>query len=669
MKNLNTINAAITQAYIKIQQDSVEAPSKYMNVERECAYLTARGKERIYLNELAQSLTGMLIKRIDNVVPEQTITVYPEKSASNQQSLNASLKMVVLHGLLLSGYTEHKGIKKALENWITQDSIEIELDTEQVAHDLLANLLKNNLIYAEEGQAKMDGGGYFKAYGITDEINDLRWNTINRLWDKAQPRMQPMRHPVRWLHDGTCQLNNLKLVGGRSEFNQDFVESFNLMGHVAYVVNEEIQDEINLWLEAHEDDIPETDDLEPAAALRVVQQHQDKVKIMNELVLLPLNTPLYFPHTADWRGRAYSRGGLTQFQSIKECRAMFDFYKPSVVTDPTGLYLHVANAHDMDKISINERLKWVKDNSLNIQAGKLSKGIYAKRAAIALREYNETGQTNVICHIDGTCNGTQWTSAMYRDDKTAKLVNVMAATHDDIPHDLYGVIADYASKLCGGAEKQALLDYNRDLAKPIVMVLGYGAGEETLLRTVTEYLQDHGNKTANPKLLTQALVNAIALRAPALTKLTKNLKRVLKRSPRHELTWYAPDMKVKTLCVNTEHLNLHGTKYTAKLTGRSLPDADALARGISPNYVHSMDSAHLRAVTRKANCDLSNIHDSIGAPANEVIRVNKVIREEFHRLNQVDIVGNIYSALDAKYKAQNGNLNIDEVLEASYIFS
>ena len=128
-------------------------------------------------------------------------------------------------------------------------------------------------------------------------------------------------------------------------------------------------------------------------------------------------------------------------------------------------------------------------------------------------------------------------------------------------------------------------------------------------------------------------------------------------------------MKIKTLCVNTEHLNLHGTKYTAKLQGRSVPDEKALARGLSPNYIHSIDSAHLRAVTRRAGCDISNIHDSIGVPANDVIRVNKIIREEFHRINKCDLVSNIYHALDTKYTAQMGKLDIDEVLEASYIFS
>ena len=98
-------------------------------------------------------------------------------------------------------------------------------------------------------------------------------------------------------------------------------------------------------------------------------------------------------------------------------------------------------------------------------------------------------------------------------------------------------------------------------------------------------------------------------------------------------------------------------------------DNDALARGISPNYVHSMDSAHLRAVILNASTELSCIHDSVGCPADVVLETNELIRVKFHELNQKDLMENIYTALGANYVAQMGKLNLDEVLEATYLFS
>lgn len=668
MENLNVVNETLIKEFAIIQAEA-DNTSGCLDLAMECAHLNARGKERFWLPQMATQLMGNMIARVDDVIEEREITVYPVGTGKRTQSLNGSLKMVALHSALLSGFTDAKTITTALENWLVEDSINENLDCDALALELITNMINGEVLNAETGRAITDDGAHYEAYGVTSQINDLRVLTMRNLWERAQPRMQPMKHQITWVADGkgnaVCEIPNLKLMNGKSTVSQAFIEAANRASHTGYMINNAIRAELELWLEAGE--MPELPEDE-AEALKAVNKYEDKVRIVEELMLLPIGSVMYFPHTADWRGRFYARGGLTQFQSIKECKAIFDFARYVQPKNPKGLYLHVANAHGMDKVSINDREKWVIDNMQEIIKGDLATDIYAKRSALALKEYTETGETNVICHIDGTCNGTQWTAAMFRDAKTAKLVNVMRAALSDIPYDLYGVIAERAAKLATGKEKDALTKFARNLTKAPIMVLGYGASETTILDNVASFLIEHGH-TANAKKVAKAILTAIKLEAPALTKLTDNLKRILKAAPRNTLTWEAFDLTVVAENWNTEHLNLHGSSYTAKMKGNAEADNDALARGISPNYVHSMDSAHLRAVILNATTELSCIHDSVGCPADVVLETNELIRVKFHELNQVDLIENIYTALGHSYTAQHGKLDIDEVLEATYIFS
>jgi DNA-directed RNA polymerase len=684
MQNLNATNEIILAEYAQMQVHA-ESLQTCATLDMEAEYLYLRGiignadnKGGVFLPQMATQLMGNMIARVQDVTEERTITVYPQehKGKAPTQSLNASLKMVALYSTLMNGYTNAQTIAEALKNWIEEDSINEELDLEALSIELVTNLINAQILNSDTGRAIMDTGAHYEAYGVQDNINDLRLLTMRNLWKRAQPRMQPMKHKITWTRtskgNAVCEIKNLMLIKGKSIVSNAFIRAANKASNVGYMLNNAIREELRLWLESGEmPDMPEDEQ----EAMKAINAHEDKCTIIEHLLLLPVNSVMYFPHTADWRGRFYARGGLTQFQSIKACKAIFDFAESVRVDNPTGLYLHVANAHGMDKVSINKRVEWVKDNIKEITEGGLCNDIYAKRSALALCEYMATGETNVICHIDGTCNGTQWTAVMFRDAKTGKLVNVCSSTLDDNPHDLYGVIADRASKLAQGKEKGVLLKYARDLTKNPIMTLGYGASELTLVAQMEEYLSAKGEIVSAKKII-KLVMTAIKLEAPALTKLTANLKRILKAKPRTQVTWKAQDLEVVAEQNNTDHLNLYGTSYTGKLkqTSELTPlqikqSTDALARGISPNYVHSFDSAHLRAVVLASVVGLSCIHDSIGCPANMVMETNQIIRTEFYNINKQDLIANIYEALNESYTPQMGKLNLSEVLEATYIFS
>ncbi len=685
MITLNATNELLLREMSDIQK-CIDDNQACRTLTQEALYLYKRGASLIWLPEMTVQLTGRLIGKLGDIVPEQLIKVYPvgnngKVARSYEQSLNASIKMVAVHSALMAGHTDVKTVTTALTTWALEDNVSIKCDWlswERVAEKLVLEMINNGILNDFEGTAITDTGAFYNAFGCTTELNELRVKTLRNLWKRAQPRMQPMKHAITWRADGrgnaVCEIPNLKLVKGKSKVKQKFINSANKAGAVEYAVNNAIRAELELWLERAE--LPELPD-DFSLAEQLLVKHEQKIKTVEELIQLPINQSMFFPHTADWRGRLYSRGGLTHFQSIKECKAIFDFKKYVTITDTDGLFVHIADTHGQSRLSIDECISWVKENSIAISKGELAQNIYAKRASLALKEYKETGQTNVIIHLDGTCNGTQWTSVMYRDAITAKLVNCLRSTSTDTPEDLYGFISDVCIKLAQGNRKLVFKELLRDLTKYPIMTLGYGAGEQALTDNMKDYLKSKG-RTDDAKLVIKTILTAIKMTASAVLKLTDNLKRITKMHPRNKISWSAFDLTVEIEYNNTEHLNLHGTKYTAKLQAdKSKPKSDAqfnlecseLSRGLSPNLIHSYDSAHMRAIIFESQVPISGIHDSVGCPANAVKETSKVIREEFHRINQIDLVENIYLALDAPYTQQRGNMNLDEVLHATYLFS
>lgn len=64
-------------------------------------------------------------------------------------------------------------------------------------------------------------------------------------------------------------------------------------------------------------------------------------------------------------------------------------------------------------------------------------------------------------------------------------------------------------------------------------------------------------------------------------------------------------------------------------TDRYVLNGDDYASGIAPNYVHSMDSAHLALTVAKFDGAFGAVHDSFATHGNDIIRLGVVIRQAF----------------------------------------
>jgi len=649
---LNSINTPIAKLHAVIANavlDNVDCTTP----EMERAYMVASGKAQVYTQQLVTRLTGNLIARVSMpLIEDETVRVYLQGSKKRYfQSLNDSLLMVGFHSVLLSGFTNSAIVGKAIENWLFNDKIKTEqtLDVLAIAEQFISQLITDNILEKEEDTAQMDEGGYYKAHSLTKDLLELRVNTMIILWEQATPKMKPMRFPLTWQLDGTCELENFTF---KEQVKQPFIDALNRMGHTQFKINPVIRAMVKRKLNK--------------GGYTTTEQKRE----MNALIKLKTNDCYYLPHTPDYRGRVYPRGGLTTPAGCKDMRAAFDFMEYTKV-DEYGLFLHVANAHGFDKISITDRLQWVKDNHIALMTTP-SKTLYAERSRLAYIEYKETGISNIIARIDGTVSGVQITSGLFLDAKTGAAVNVSASSPDDKPKDLYGMVATKAIKLSNrGISKSLLEKYGRSLTKQPIMILAYGAGENKLIDSIKLFLAENEEKTTAARDLYKVIMQAIAKEFPAITRLNEQLQRELVESPLTKLVYKLSDMTVKIKPLNTDALKMVGNDYSCTLQGKGLPDSAALARGISPNIVHSFDSELLRKAVNIIDTDVSCIHDDIGVQTNQVRKALQAVRTAYVEVIKAEPLKQVYIGMDIEeeyWKDDNG-LNLNDVLESTYLFS
>lgn len=94
---------------------------------------------------------------------------------------------------------------------------------------------------------------------------------------------------------------------------------------------------------------------------------------------------------------------------------------------------------------------------------------------------------------------------------------------------------------------------------------------------------------------------------------------------------------------------------------------------VSPNFIHSLDGAHLCKTINAAPCDILPIHDSFATHPCDVDAMRSTLVHEFHRMYSEDVL----SRIDKGVRIQTGKelarptmgaLNLDDVLVARFPF-
>tara|TARA_R100001594_G_scaffold18661_1_gene36782 strand:- start:111 stop:1604 length:1494 start_codon:yes stop_codon:yes gene_type:complete len=420
----------------------------------------------------------------------------------------------------------------------------------------------------------------------------------------------------------------------------------------------------------------------------------------------------FMPYTLDFRGRAYSVCELLSPQSSDIDRGLIMFANPMEQTEE-GLYwqkIYLANLFGVDKVSLDERVAWVDshwDRLVAIAEDPYSDYFWVddakkknksfQRLATIIDLTRTDGLTQVPVHIDGKCNGGQHWSALMRDINIAELTNVSPS---DTPQDLYQKVADQTTNYCKLKEDDneyypMFLEHwsegiTRDVTKRSTMCDSYGL----TFYGIQKYTRSEGHVDWIPKEkrggavveLSRAIQAGLDTTLEEPNKGKEYLKILAAEAADNnkQLTWTTPSgfkvVHVYTTTGSRRSLaKLFNNKELQFFYRTNEVDTRAVKQAIPPNYIHSLDAAHMFltivSLLLVGFKDFSMIHDSYGCHAPLVGVMRNTIRQEFYNMHkenllvkfQLETQENIGKILPAP--PPTGDLDIALVLLSDYFFS
>lgn len=440
---------------------------------------------------------------------------------------------------------------------------------------------------------------------------------------------------------------------------------------------------------------------------------------------------LFFTQTLDFRGRMYYRGLLNPSNVGDFGKAAFQFAEQKAMGKGAyeALSIHYANVAGHDKKSITARLRWAKKSGVALARAISGKTvaeikeisgedkIFCLYAAAAewlrvtrLLSHGKEATSGFIVRQDGKCNGVQHGAALAKHQETAVNVSLIAQTETETPADIYRVFLEVlVAKL--GTDFGGKID--RNFCKNPVMTRGYGAGRQAIQNKILSDIKKAQKTQYTPegaelikKLIDSVDADGELVRSPLMEDIMATLDEVIEGMAlvTETLRIALEDRAAKALStywktadgfpVRIEGEVLHGSCYdilhleqpvyesdqffnkrwvvrneSEKLVCPELSEKTTI-KGIAPNFVHSIDANHVRAVVMESAADIVHTHDDIGTHAADYFAVNKTIRRTFVGLHtQFDWMGSLEKWSEVKVNRLSGDYDIQQALEATYMFS
>jgi DNA-directed RNA polymerase len=379
---------------------------------------------------------------------------------------------------------------------------------------------------------------------------------------------------------------------------------------------------------------------------------------------------IYFPYNLDWRGRVYAIPAFNP-QSNDMTKGVLQAAKGEPVGEEgiQWLMIHGANTAGVDKVTFEERKQWVLDNEgmilatardplTNIEWMSLDSPFCFLAFCFEWEGVKRDGANHVSAipiAFDGSCSGIQHFSAMLRDERGGRAVNLLPS---ETVQDIYKLVSDEVEaallvlaatgtdnttetlvdektgeikeRVVLGTKTLAMawLSYgmSRKVTKRSVMTLAYGSKAYGFADQVREDIvkkaidNDEGHMFTDPgqasrfmagliwdsvSVVVVAAVEAMNWLQKAAKLLSsevkcKKTKDLLK--PAMPVYWCTPDgfpvwqeyMVPETRRIDLMFLGDIRLQSTVTVRDSDKIDARKQESGISPNFVHSQDGSHLR---------------------------------------------------------------------------
>ncbi|KAH3661544.1 hypothetical protein OGAPHI_006392 [Ogataea philodendri] len=409
---------------------------------------------------------------------------------------------------------------------------------------------------------------------------------------------------------------------------------------------------------------------------------------------------IFFPHSLDFRGRAYPMPPYFNHLGNDLSRGLLKFWKGKELGEEglRWLKIHVCNLLGFDKLPLDERVKYVDDNMekifdsardpwngsrLWVEADKpwqfLASAIELERA------YQLEDPTKFVSHQpvhqDGTCNGLQHYAALGGDMEGAKQVNLVPG---DKPSDVYTHVAHLVQRSVdedvrdGVSDAEIVKDViSRKLVKQTVMTSVYGVTYVGARAQITKRLKEIEMNDLQilpaSKYLTQKVFKAIRelfdnahaiqdwliIAAKRVSKSIRTDVEIMDDTDYMcSVIWTTPlglpvvqpyrEYKGKPVETALQTITIVDPYQPKRVDGRKQ------ASGFPPNFIHSLDATHMILSANKcseAGLTFSSVHDSYWTHASDVSVMNKVLRDQFVHLH----TNNLVEKLDAELRMRYGD--------------
>lgn len=437
----------------------------------------------------------------------------------------------------------------------------------------------------------------------------------------------------------------------------------------------------------------------------------------------------HYVYNLDWRGRMYPVGPSLNPQSDDLGKALLHFHSGVPLGDEGAYWLaiHGANSYGVDKVSFEERIQWVEDHTQEIievaedplaamhfwsardDNGKLL--VEAPFTFLAFcfewaklqRHVNaglpeSTFVSRLAVAFDGACNGLQNFSAMLRDPIGGAATGLIPSSK---PSDIYTEVARAAQRLIDEEAAQGVEQaqrwvgkMSRKLSKRNTMTVPYGVtkrGMKDQLFGELEELTSAANRVSDAGYLAEKNYQAIGTVVVAARLAMDWLKEAAKVAASTELPvrWVTPAGFLAVQDYREDEgeeldFTVLGRRYRITLvkTGTKLA-VRKQALGISPNFVHSLDAAHLKRTVlfckQDGMRDFAMIHDSYGVHAGHAARLRDNLREAFVEQYSQPVLEQFRDQLleqlpEEKHKdlpplPPMGDLDLELVKQSEYFFA
>lgn len=260
-------------------------------------------------------------------------------------------------------------------------------------------------------------------------------------------------------------------------------DAVNIIQNTPWKVNKKVLDVVNRVEKLNNtpiDDIPQMEPLKPedyageteeelkawkkaAAGIYRREKARQSRRLSMSFIVSQANKfsqfkAIWFPYNMDWRGRVYAVPMFNpQGNDMQKGLLTLAVGKPIGADGFKWLKVHTANCAGVDKVTFEERIKWVEDNHENILAaakspmdsiewwGSMDSPFCFLAACFeysGVMNHGLTYNCSLPIAFDGSCSGIQHFSAMLRDHVGGHAVNL---TPSGKVQDIYRIVSDRVS--------------------------------------------------------------------------------------------------------------------------------------------------------------------------------------------------------------------------------